>query len=194
MKHIKTIVIGSAIAVTAGAGAVSAGNPVAAPADPVITQPAPPVLTTDDWTGAYIGSALGYGDYSIGGTSGNGASLGGYAGYDYDFGNYVAGAELQYLGNDINIGGTALNQVTRVKARLGYDAGSTLVYGVGGYTNAKSSAGNGDGYVAGVGMEYRFNNGVSLGAEYLYNEYDNFAGSGNDLTGNTIEARLGFRF
>lgn len=76
MKHIKTIVIGSAIAVTAGAGAVSAGNPVAAPADPVITQPAPPVLTTDDWTGAYIGSALGYGDYSIGGTSGNGASLG----------------------------------------------------------------------------------------------------------------------
>lgn len=81
-----------------------------------------------------------------------------------------------------------------MKARLGYDAGSTLVYGVGGYTNAKSSAGNGDGYVAGVGMEYRFNNGVSLGAEYLYNEYDNFAGSGNDLTGNTIEARLGFRF
>ena len=194
MKHLKTFVIGSAIAVTAGAGAVQAGNPVEAPTDPVIVQPAAPVVISNDWTGGYVGGQLGFGNYDLGGSSGDGGSLGGFAGYDYDFGSVVAGGELQYLGNDINVGGTDLNDVTRVKARLGYDAGSTLLYTTAGYTNASSSIGSGDGYVAGVGMDYKFDNGMTLGAEYLYNEYDNFAGSGNTLSGNTIEARLGFRF
>ncbi|WP_407495122.1 outer membrane protein [Pseudooceanicola sp. MF1-13] len=193
MKRIKTFVIGSAIAMTAGTAAL-AGNPVEAPADPVIVEPVTPVIASRDWTGPYLGTSLGYGDYDAGGANGSGASLGGFAGYDYDFGSIVAGGEVQYFGNDITIGGTALNQVTRVKGRLGYDAGNVLLYGTGGYTNAQSSAGNGDGYVAGFGMDYQFANGVTLGAEYLYNEYDNFAGTGTKLTGNTIEARLGFRF
>lgn len=194
MKRIKTFVIGSALVVTTGATAAFAGNPVEAPADPVIVQPVTPVVSSQDWSGAYFGTSLGFADYSIGGTSGDGGSLGGFAGYDYDFGNYVAGGEVQYIGNDITIGGTALNQVTRVKGRLGYDAGNVLLYGTGGYTYADSSAGGGDGYVAGLGMDYQLASGVTLGAEYLYNEYDNFAGSGNKLSGNTIEARLGFRF
>lgn len=193
MKRIATFVVGSAVAVTVGATAASAGNPVEAPADPIIVQPVTPVISSD-WTGGYVGAQLGYGDYELGAASGNGASLGSFAGYDYDFGSVVAGGEVQYFGNDIAIGGTALNQVTRVKGRLGYDAGNTLIYGTAGYSHAQSSAGDGDGYVAGVGMDYRFDNGVTVGAEYLYNEYDNFAGSGSDLKGNTIEARVGFRF
>ena len=37
-----------------------------------------------------------------------------------------------------------------------------------------------------------FDNNITLGAEYLYNEFDNIGG--NKLSGNTIEARIGYRF
>lgn len=194
MKRIKTFVIGSAVALTAGATAVHAGNPVDGPADPVIVQPVTPIIASTDWTGGYAGAGLGYGDYDLGAANGDGGSLGAFAGYNYDLGTAVVGGEVQLLGNDVNIGGTQLNEVYRVKGRLGYDAGNTLLYTTAGYTHANSSVGSGDGYVAGVGAEYQLNNGMFLGGEYLYNEYDNFAGTGNKLTGNTIEARLGFRF
>lgn len=194
MTPIKTFVVGTAVAITAGAGAVHAGSPTAAPADPVISQPVVPVVAASDWTGPYFGAALGFGSFDLGAGSGDGRNEGAFVGYDWDFGDYVAGGEIQYLGNDVTIGGTELYGMTRLKGRLGYDAGPVLVYGTAGYAWADSSAGDGNGYVAGLGMDYKLDNGISLGAEYLYNDFSDFAGTGNDLSGSTIEARISYRF
>lgn len=192
MTRIKSALLGSAALIVAGTGAAMAGNPVSAPADPVIVQPVTPVMTTGDWTGGYVGASGGFGNWDLGAANSDGGNYGAYAGYDYDFGSYTLGGEVQYIDNDVNIGGTTIDGVTRVKARAGYDAGNTLVYGVAGYGNASTSAGSSDGYVAGVGMDYKFNNGVTVGAEYLYNDYGSVGG--NSLTGNTVEARVGYRF
>ncbi|WP_375174797.1 outer membrane protein [Pseudooceanicola sp.] len=191
MTVMKSALFGTAL-IVAGSSAALAGNPTAAPAEPVITPPATPVMTTGDWTGGYVGGSLGYGNWDLGAATGDGANLGAFAGYDYDFGSYVLGGEVQYLGNDVTIGGTSLDGVTRVKARAGYDAGPVLLYGVGGYGHAQTGAGDTDGYVAGIGMDYQLNNGVTLGAEYLYNDFGTVGGS--DLSGNTIEARASWRF
>lgn len=192
MTRLKTLLLGSAAAVIAGTSAAVAGNPVEAPADPVIVEPVAPVAVSGDWTGGYVGGSIGYGNWDLGAANGDGGNLGAFAGYDYDFGSFVLGGEVQYLGNDVDIGGTSLDGVTRVKARAGYDAGPALLYGVAGYGNADTSAGSSDGYVAGFGMDYALGNGVTLGAEYLYNDYGTIGGS--DLTGNTVEARIGYRF
>lgn len=192
MTRIKTALLGSAAVVFAGTGAVMAGNPVEAPADPVIVEPVAPTVVSGDWTGGYVGGSVGYGNWDLGAASGDGANYGVFAGYDYDFGDFVLGGEVQYSDNDVTIGGVSVDGVTRVKARAGYDAGPALIYGVGGYGNADTSAGSSDGYVAGVGMDYKLNSGVTVGAEYLYNDYGSIGGS--DLTGSTIEARVGYRF
>ncbi|EAQ05155.1 outer membrane protein, putative [Pseudooceanicola batsensis HTCC2597] len=194
MSRIKTFIIGSAVVVTAGASAAYAGSPTQAQPEPVVAQPVTPVVAGTDWSGPYYGASLGFGSWDLGGASGEGRNEGAFLGYDYDFGNYVAGGELQYIGNDVTVGGTALNGMARLKGKLGYDAGPVLLYGTAGYAWADSSAGDGDGYVAGVGMDYQFDNGVAVGAEYLYNEFSDFANTGNTLTGNTIEARISYRF
>ena len=194
MTRLKSALIGSVAVVAAGTGAAIAGSPANAPTDPVIVEPvAPtPVAVTGDWTGGYVGGSLGYGDWDLGATNADGGNLGAFAGYDYDFGSYVLGGEVQYLGNDVDLGGTSLDGVTRVKARAGYDAGPALLYATAGYGHGETAAGSSDGYVAGFGMDYKFDNGVAVGAEYLYNDFGSVGG--NDLTGNTIEARVSYRF
>lgn len=192
MTRMKSALLGSAALVVATTGAVYAGNPTTAPADPVIVEPVTPVMVSGDWTGGYVGGSLGYGDWDLGGANSDGGNLGAFAGYDYDFGSFVLGGEVQYLGNDVDFGGASLDGVTRVKARAGYDAGPALLYGVAGYGRADTSAGDTDGYVAGFGMDYKFNNGFAIGAEYLHNDFGSVGG--NDLSGNTIEARMSFRF
>lgn len=192
MTRFKTALLGSAALVVAGTGAVYAGNPVAAPADPVIVQPVTPVMAPSDWTGFYYGAGIGWGDWDTGAASGDGYHIGPFVGYDYDFGSYTLGGELQFQGQDVTLGGTSLDSVTKVKARAGYDAGPVLLYGVAGLGHAETSAGSSNGYVAGVGMDYKFSNGVAVGAEYLYNDLGSVGG--NDLTGNTVEARISYRF
>jgi opacity protein-like surface antigen len=191
MLRMKSMLLGSAL-IAAGTGAAMAGSAANPPADPVIVEPVTPVVLGSDWTGGYVGGSLGTGTWDLGAASSDGANYGVHGGYDYDFGSFVLGGEVQYLGNDVTIGGTSLDGVTRVKARLGYDAGPVLLYGVGGYGHASTSAGDTDGYVAGLGMDYRINDSFSVGAEYLHNDLGSVGGS--ELKGNTIEARASFRF
>ncbi len=78
--------------------------------------------------------------------------------------------------------------------RVGYDAGDALIYGVGGGARANTSVGDDLGWVAGAGIEYKVRENVSVGAEYLYHKFDDFNGTGSDLSGNTISARVNYRF
>ncbi|QPM89059.1 outer membrane protein [Pseudooceanicola algae] len=169
------------------AGPAFAGAYTEAPADPVIVTPVI-VEPSADWTGFYGGASLGYGDLDKGSFSDDSMVYGLHAGYDHDFGDFVLGGEAEYQARDMWENGAA--DSTRLKARLGYDLGSTLVYGVAGGSMVDDQWG----YNVGFGAEHMLNANWSVGAEYLYENISDFDDSPSDLTGNTVAARVNYRF
>jgi outer membrane immunogenic protein len=194
-----------------GATAISGGLSGASAADlprktvaPVYVQPVP-IFT---WTGFYVGINGGYifeggksqvtGFGSSGGlkTMGDGFTVGGTLGYNYQINNFVVGLEtdLNYvdLGKRVttNFGafsGTVsqdMSYLGTVRGRLGVAFDRVLIYGTGGlaYGNQEartnitglggSFAGSKDstrfGYTLGAGVEYAISNNWSVKAEYLY--------------------------
>ena len=131
---VKTILITSLA--TLGLGTtVSAGgmaDPVMVPAPaPVAVAPAP-IPRGSDWTGFYAGGQLGYGQVETPAFSEDQDDLiyGLHAGYNYDLGNFVVGAEIDYDWTQIGDSGSGidLDNVARLKLRAGYDAGQFLPY------------------------------------------------------------------
>jgi opacity protein-like surface antigen len=131
------------------------------PATPVV--PVTPVIVSTDWSGAYAGAQLGFGRLSSdlsadteGGEEeiefleGDGPLFGVHAGYMFDFGGFVAGAELDWdksqiavdvtdegqeaLGAPENLG--EISSIARAKLRLGFDAGRVLPYVTAGVARA----------------------------------------------------------
>ena len=151
-----------------------------------------------NWTGAYAGVQLGYGDVgtSIPGIDGNGAIGGVIAGYDYDFGTWVAGVGIDYDFANIDLAGAAtLENVLRLKARGGFKTGNGLIYATAGYAQASTDTlGDDDGYFAGVGYEHRISSSFGLGGEVLYHEFSDFNGTGIDVNATTLQLRGTFRF
>ncbi|NIZ08257.1 outer membrane protein [Pseudooceanicola sp. HF7] len=193
---LRTKIIAATAATCALAAPAFAGSMNPAPADPVVPAPVVPVYSTGaDWTGGYVGLNMGYGDLSAGSASSDGLVYGIQGGYDHDFGNFVLGGELEYQGNDISSSnGLSLDNTMRAKLRAGYDAGPALIYGVVGAVNADSNVGSDTGYTVGLGAEYMVTDTVSVGAEYLYDDISDFNDSGTDYTGNTVTARVNYRF
>ncbi len=195
MKFISSLVVATALSAPAFAGGMA--EPVAEPmVAPVIMAP-----VSADWTGFYVGGQLGYGDVSsnVVGVDGNGAIGGVHAGYRYDFGQFVAGAELAYNGASIDLNPTSkLDSVTQLKVMGGYDLGSTLVYGTVGAAYAKANLGGVDrsdnGYLVGLGMDYAINDQWTVGAEFAHHRFNNFDATGTDIRANTAQVRVGFRF
>lgn len=186
------------------AGSLSEPVMAMAPAPVASAMPAP---VTSDWTGSYIGGSLGYAkiDGSFNGAdlfSGtpDGASYGVHAGYNRDFGRFVAGGELQYDATDVQEGSSFLkfDSIARAKVRVGYDAGVFMPYVTTGVAKASISnssfAGDDTGAFAGLGVDYRYGQKFIVGAEILQNQFDDFDGSGVDLDATTAALRLSFRF
>ncbi len=178
-----------------------AGSADPAPADPVIepAAPAPVAPATPNWTGFYGGAQLGYAnvDTNLAGVDGDGFIGGLTAGYDYDLGNWVIGAGLDYDWTDINLGGAAtLENVWRAKLRGGYKIGNGLLYATGGYAEADTDTlGSDDGYFIGGGYEHAVMENFTVGGEVLYHEFDNFGGGGGpDVEATTVQLRGTFRF
>jgi outer membrane immunogenic protein len=179
---------------------------------PVFAQPAP----IFNWSGFYVGLNGGYvfdtGKSQLTGTPGllatglapigssktmgDGFTIGGTLGYNYQIGNFVAGveADLNYvdLGKTVS---TTLGPLTTtqsqdmtyfgtVRGRLGYAFDRVLIYGTGGLaygdqkarTSISGLASQWDGsksdtrfgYVLGAGMEYGITSNWSAKVEYLY--------------------------
>lgn len=174
-----------------------AGNTVAPAEDPVLA-PAAPVATSPNWTGFYVGGQLGYAnvDTNVAGVDGDDIIGGFVAGYDYDLGNWVVGAGLDYDFADIGLApGVSVENVFRVKLRGGYKIGNGLLYATGGYANADTSTlGDDDGYFIGAGYEHLISEQFSLGGELLYHEFDNFNSTAIDVEATTIQLRGTFRF
>ncbi len=195
MKYLASLALASSLAAPAFAGGLTAPEP-----EPMVT-PVIAVPVTADWSGFYAGAQLGYGDVSsdTAGVEGDGAIGGLHAGYRYDFGQFVAGAELAYNSADIDLGtGSKLNDLTQLKFTGGYDLGSTLIYGTVGASHANADLGgvgySDTGYLVGVGMDYAINDAWTVGAEFTHNRFDNFDGTGSDIRANVAQVKVGYRF
>ncbi|MCL4065430.1 outer membrane beta-barrel protein [Pseudomonas sp. GX19020] len=202
MKRIAAILAFSAVAAPA-----FAGGPAVVVDEPVVVAPAPVVISAPqgNWAGFYGGASLGYGNFD-GETSGvkvldgDGAIGGVQLGYRWDLGNTVIGVEGAFAGSNIKDDAVdaKLKNKTDLKLQLGYDLGQSLIYATAGASWAKASiAGTNysdNGWVAGLGYDYDLGNNWVVGAEYLYNKYDNFDNSGVDLDGSTFAIRANYRF
>jgi len=192
----------SATAATAlMAGTAFAGNIEPAPMEPVLAPAPAPVFSSPNWTGFYAGGQLGYAnvDTNFAGVDGDGLIGGLTAGYDYDLGNWVVGAGLDYDWTDVslnNVPSTDIDNIFRAKLRGGYKLGNGLLYATAGYANADTNnLGDEDGYFVGAGYEHMVTQNVSLGGEILYHEFDGFNTTPNtDVEATTAQVRATFRF
>lgn len=196
-----TTLMKSTVAATAmmmAAAPVLAGSLDAPVQEPVITTAPTVVATGADWTGGYVGASVGYG---VGGDDVDdvdGELYGVFGGYDYDFGDYVIGGELEYLGSGMSDGTDELDDSTRLKLRAGYDAGQFLIYGVLGANYANANIGGTDysdtGVIYGLGMDYAINDQWGAGVELLQSDFNDFDGSGSDVSSTSLNARVSMRF
>lgn len=187
-----------------------------------------------DWTGFYLGASVGAGevvhDLSIlsglvdfNGIGGEGVFGELNAGYDHDFGNFVAGVmvdgNLSGISTDLDIGGGGGS--AHVKADYGFDIlgrigmkvnPSTLAYVLGGYSWAhfkgEASAGVGgpsdsmdwsrSGYSVGGGLETAITTNTTLGIEYRYAQFaDKDLGAGFlkiEPSSHTVRVGLKYKF
>lgn len=158
-----------------------------------------------NWSGAYIGIQAGgrWTEESVNAVSGEGpislgikpkgGLIGGYAGYNHQFGNIVLGAEVSATLNSVsdnwNMSFTdyedKAKSLTSLNARFGYAIDRTLLYATGGWSHAKYSTSmrpdssgigyitydskqNRNGYNIGAGVEYAFTDNIIARAEYRY--------------------------
>lgn len=196
MKH--RFLLATGLAAFAAAPAFAGGAAQPAPA-PVTIAPAP-VVSGTDWTGPSVGVQLGYGDVDTSGPALNGDDVlfGLRAYYDYDFGDFIVGGGLQYDATDLDIGGaTTLDSVTRLGLRAGVDLGRQWIYGTAGWAQAETSAagiGDSDGWFAGLGYEVFVADGITIGTEVLYHEFDDFDLVGLEAEATTAAVSVNFRF
>ncbi|UWR66313.1 porin family protein [Phaeobacter inhibens] len=175
-----------------------AGNleePVVAPA-----PAAPPVVVANDggdWTGAYIGGQIGQLDADTSnGLSGDDVSYGVHAGYNYDFGRFVLGGEIDYDATDVDLGGGAatVDSVMRGKVKAGYDFGPVLAYVTGGVAQVDTSVGDETGEFYGIGVAYRLTDQWTVGGEVLEHDFDNLGSSGISADATTVSLRASYQF
>lgn len=186
--------------------AAFAGGPVAPVADAYVEAPAPVMAapTDGEWGGFYAGAQLGWGNVTSNGAGldGNDVLGGLHAGYRYDLGRAVLGGEIDYNFANIELGeglgDTSLDSVARLKLMAGADLGRALVYVTAGGAYADGSlagsSASGDGYFAGIGMDYQLNETMNLGGEILGHRFDDFDGTGVDVEAVTAQVKVAYRF
>lgn len=197
MKTILRLTAPAAFLMSLGSGVAFAGT--LDPTPPPQTIAPPPVFVPGtDWTGGYGGLQLGYADVDgDAGLTGDDTTFGLHVGYDWDFGDYVIGAEFDYDSTDIDLNGGAasIDDVMRLKVKGGYDLGDTLVYATAGAARADTSVGNETGPFIGLGLAYRINDSYTIGAELLEHRFDDVGGTaGADVDVTTFNLRASFRF
>jgi outer membrane immunogenic protein len=182
-----------------------------------------------NWTGLYIGingggafgdsswSGMPTGDFDV-----SGGLVGGTIGYNWQFGQFVAGLEGDVDWTNIN-GSTLANcgaiacetrndWLGTIRGRIGYAFDRVLPYVTGGvaFGNIKADragfAGvdeNNAGWTVGGGLEFAVMSNLSLKAEYLYVDLGSVgcdaacgapAGNNVDLRTNIVRGGLNYRF
>lgn len=206
----RTTLIAAPVALMGGAAfAGGLAEPV------VVVEPAPvvaaPVMMGNDWTGFYVGGQLGWGDVDLGFLPDDadydfsGALYGVHAGYLYDFGSFVAGAEVDWDATNMELEvegedtGVNVESVARAKLIAGFDAGNVMPYLTGGWANA-SLDGDGEeaedtGTFLGAGVSYAATDSIRVGAEVLQHSFEDFDDAeGFDFDVTTATLRVSFAF
>lgn len=167
-----------------------------------------------NWGGAYFGAHGGVASPKLNPfASGRGLTGGVQAGYNFQVGPGIVGAELEgsYLGNnEVRVPNGKLEERFRgaAKAKAGLTFDRTLIYGTAGLTMTKFDGGKGvsgpsgwkQGYLFGGGIEQAFGGGLSAKVEYNYvmtNDVSTSSSSGKsktDLRDHVIKAGLNYRF
>lgn len=205
-------------------GALSAGL-LAAPAvaadlgevEPLPTPQYTEAAPTNDWTGFYLGALGGFGwgtadTSTVGDVEANGFDIGGYAGANYQWGDFVIGAEadLIYPFRDGDTGGLSVEQRLNgsLRGRAGIALDRFLVYGTGGLAatglELSNAAGSDDdvlwGWTAGAGVESLLTDNITARIEYRYTDYGEATLSpggvptSSDFSDHAIRGGLGFKF
>ncbi|WP_323014532.1 outer membrane protein [Devosia sp.] len=200
-------------------------------ADLVVFQPEPiaTYAPSFSWTGFYAGANVGYGwgnvsvsvpgapDYALRGFGG-----GIHAGYNYDVGGFVLGAEADFSLSDMNytevFGGLTsslrVENFGSIRARVGLPVDRFMPYVTGGFAygtgsfNASMGALSWSerqthtGWTIGAGAEYAATDNVILRAEYLYTDLGsrNYLSAGipggidTKVNFGTLRAGVSFKF
>jgi outer membrane immunogenic protein len=187
----RTKLWGSIVAVL-GSFAASVGAANAADLDAKPIYKAAPVMVSD-WAGFYLGINGGGGwasntfDFatSANGT-GSGGLVGGHAGYNWQYGNAVAGVEVDFDGADLkntDVYGFQhkTDELATARARLGYAVlPNLLAYGTAGLgfghseitaPRLEGDAFNQFGWAAGAGLEYKLFGPMIARVEYLHYDF-----------------------
>ncbi|WP_322891078.1 MULTISPECIES: outer membrane protein [unclassified Yoonia] len=173
----------------------------------------PAASMAQDWTGAYGGISFGGSDIEATvkplddlKLPGDGSSTGLFAGYNYQVGGIVYGAEFDFDATNYNVSDLVLVESTaRLKARIGAPVGNGLVYGVAGVVGASTNSvlpdglgpvsnfavEDGVGYLIGAGYDMKFGDNLLAGAEVLYHEFDDDA---LNVEVTTLRLRVGYTF
>lgn len=190
----------AAIASLIAAGAANAGGYTAPVVEAAPVEVAP-VVTMDasDWSGFYAGLQYGQGEATAS-FDGEEAdtdfdAYGVHGGYNHDFGKYVLGGELDYNKVDLdNDGGDA--DLTRLRARAGYDLGRFLPYVTLGAAHISGDDDLSETDVTyGIGADYKVTEMFTVGAEYTkqdFSDVDNV--DGLDLDTDMVQVRASYHF
>lgn len=160
---------------------------------------APAATFAQDWTGGYVGVQVGGSDIDVDGAplSGDGTSIGVYAGYNFDAGGIVYGFEVDYDETDYQIadGAQEVDSTTRLKVRAGAPVGTGLAYGTVGLVSATSPGlGDDNGYLIGAGYDLPVASNITVGGEVLHHEFEDYNDTGLDVGVTTLKARVAFNF
>ena len=151
-----------------------------------------------DWTGPYVGLSIGNIDVDTSAgaaVSGDDVSYGIHGGYRFDFGQFVAGGELEYDNTSISLGGAAtVDDVLRLKVTGGFDAGPALIYVAAGWADVGTSLGDDTGAFYGVGAAFRVSPNATLGVEVLEHDFNNINGTGINADATSVSVRASFQF
>ena len=193
MKHLSI----SALALVATAGLAHAGSLAPAVNEPAPMTVAPAPVTLDpSWTGFYAGGQIITGDVDVELNPGNADldtdGLGVHAGYLYDLGSYVLGAEVDY--DDLDIDTVDDASVARLKAIAGYDAGRFMPYVTAGVAQLDVNDTDDTGQFIGLGLAYAASENIRISGEYLDHSFEDFDGSNVDYDPSTVSLRVSFAF
>ncbi|SMO91174.1 outer membrane protein [Paracoccus laeviglucosivorans] len=187
----------AALAVVA-ASAANAGGYVAPVVEAPIEAVPAPVVDASDWTGFYAGLQYGKGnaelDYSGASADSDFDGFGAHAGYQRDFGKFVAGGELDYNKADLDAGGDA--DLIRLRARAGYDMGRFLPYVTLGAAHIKGDDDLSEtGITYGLGADFKVTEKFTVGAEYSRSDFKDVADVDNaDLDTDLVQIRASYHF
>lgn len=195
------------VAVVFGTSVAMAGTLV----EPPIVTVTPPAPVAYDWSGFYGGVLGGMqsGEISLPPAFAfDATNYGGFAGYQFQTGNFVVGAEVDaQMGSADSIllppGGADVDYLVDARLRVGYAFDHVMVYAAGGYTTLGFNipttpvTGTANGWNAGLGAEIAVTDSIFLGGEYIYRDLSGTANPGAipfDYNSHGFQVRVGFRF